>query len=167
MFLGSFKYSVDNKGRVSIPAKYKKCLNQEANDTFIMTRGIVQCIDLYPYDYWQKDMKPRIDQLDDFDTDESAFKRLLLELADDYTLDQQSRLLIPKNLLEFAGIEKDVFVLGQNNKIELWNPLTYETHKNEIPKPFAELAKQVMKNLGQNESSCTGALKREHRLFDY
>ena len=145
MFLGSYTYSVDVKGRISIPAKYKKCLNEEANETFIMTRGTVQCIDLYPHDYWLKVIKPRIDQLDDFDEEESAFKRLLLELADDYTLDQQSRLLVPKNLLEFAGIEKDVFVLGQNNKIELWNPKIYDAHKNEISKPFAELAKQVMR----------------------
>jgi len=145
MFLGSYTYSVDIKGRISIPAKYKKCLNQDANETFIMTRGTVQCIDLYPYDYWLKIVKPRIDQLDDFDEEESAFKRLLLELADDYTLDQQSRLLIPKNLLVFAGIVKDVIVLGQNTKIELWNPEIYEAHKNEITKPFAELAKQVMR----------------------
>ena len=118
---------------------------EEANETIIMTRGTVQCIDLYPNDYWVKVIKPRIDQLDDFDDEESAFKRLLLELADDYTLDQQSRLLVPKNLLEFAGIEKDVFVLGQNNKIELWNPIIYYAQKNEISKPFAELAKQVMR----------------------
>jgi len=57
MFIGSYTYSVDAKGRISIPAKYKKCLNQEANDTFIMTRGTVQCIDLYPSDYWLKIMK--------------------------------------------------------------------------------------------------------------
>jgi len=145
MFIGSYTYSVDVKGRISIPAKYKKCLNQEANETFIMTRGTIKCIDLYPNDYWLKIIKPRIDLLDDFDYEESAFKRSLLELADDCTLDQQSRLLIPKKLLEFAGIEKDVFVLGQNNKIELWNPVIYEAHKNEIPKPFAELAKQVMR----------------------
>jgi MraZ protein len=145
MFIGSYTYSVDVKGRISIPAKYKKCLNQEANETFVMTRGIVQCIDVYPHDYWTKMIEPRIDQLDEFDIDESAFKRLLLELADESTLDQQSRLLVPKKLLEFAGIVKDVFVLGQNNKIEFWNPEIYEAHKNEIPKPFPELAKQVMR----------------------
>jgi len=144
MFLGSFKYSVDTKGRVSIPARFRKYVNQEAGETFIMTRGIVQCIDIYPQDFWKEDVLVRINQLDDFDPEESAFKRLISELAAEDKLDSQSRLLIPKNLLEFAGIDREVIILGQNKKIELWNPDIYESYKKENSKPFAELAKQVM-----------------------
>lgn len=144
MFLGSFKYSIDAKGRISIPSKFRKYVNEEANDTFVMTRGIVQCIDIYPYDFWKNDVEKRIDQLDDFDGDEATFKRLLLELASEDKLDSQSRLLIPKNLIEFAGIDKDVLILGQNKKIEIWNPDIYENLKKENSKPFAEIAKQVM-----------------------
>lgn len=144
MFLGSYKYSVDSKGRVSIPSKFRKYVNQDANDTFIMTRGIVQCIDIYPQDSWKEDVLVRINQLDDFDPEESAFKRLISELAAEEKLDSQSRLLIPKNLLEFAKIEREVIVLGQTKKIELWNPEIYDAYKKENSKPFAELAKQVM-----------------------
>ncbi|MEW6196087.1 MAG: division/cell wall cluster transcriptional repressor MraZ [Bacteroidota bacterium] len=144
MFLGSYKYSVDSKGRVSIPSKFRKYVNQEASDTFIMTRGIVQCIDIYPQDSWKAEVLVRINQLDDFDPEESAFKRLISELAAEEKLDSQARLLIPKNLLEFAGIEREVIVLGQTKKIELWNPDIYEAYKKENSKPFAELAKQVM-----------------------
>jgi MraZ protein len=144
MFLGSFKYSIDTKGRISIPSKFRKYVNEEANDTFVMTRGIVQCIDIYPHDYWKNDVEKRVDQLDDFDSDESAFKRLLLELASEDKLDSQSRLLIPKNLIEFAEIDKDILILGQNKKIEIWNPDIYEALKKENTKPFAEIAKQVM-----------------------
>jgi MraZ protein len=144
MFIGSFKYSVDAKGRISIPSIYKKYVNDTANETFVMTRGIVQCIDIYPQDFWKEEVLSRISQLDDFDLDESSFKRNLLELAAEYKLDTQSRLLIPKNLLEFAGIEKEVFILGQNKKIEVWNPEIYELHKKENTKPFAEIAKQIM-----------------------
>ncbi|HOI30970.1 MAG TPA: division/cell wall cluster transcriptional repressor MraZ [Melioribacteraceae bacterium] len=144
MFLGSFKYSVDSKGRISIPARFRKYVTQEANDTFIITRGIVQCIDIYPQDSWKNEVLVRINQLDDFDPDESAFKRMLLELAAEDKLDSQARLLVPKNLLEFAGIDKDVLILGQNKKIEIWNPAVYESHKKENLKPFAEIAKQVM-----------------------
>lgn len=144
MFIGSFKYSVDAKGRISIPAKFKKVMKSEAKDTFVMTRSTVQCIDVYPYNYWEEKIKPRIDALDDFDIDEAAFKRFLFELATDQELDKQSRLFLPKSLLEFAGIDKEVLILGQNNKIEFWNPEIFETQKREFPKPFAELAKQVM-----------------------
>ena len=144
MFIGSFKYSVDAKGRISIPAKFKKVMKPEAKDTFVMTRSTVQCIDVYPYNYWEEKIKPRIDALDDFNIDEAAFKRFLFELASDQELDKQSRLFLPKSLLEFAGIDKEVLILGQNNKIEFWTPEIFETQKREFPKPFAELAKQVM-----------------------
>jgi MraZ protein len=97
--------------------------------------------------YWEEKIKPRIDALDDFNDDEAAFKRFLFELATDQELDKQLRLFVPKNLLEFAGIEKDVLILGQNNKIEFWNPEIFELQKKEYPKPFAELAKQVMNNI--------------------
>ncbi len=144
MFLGSFKYSIDAKGRVSIPSKFRKYVNEEANETFVMTRGLVQCIDIYPQDFWKQEVLVRVDQIDDFDPDESAFKRMLLELASEDKLDAQSRLLIPKNLIDFARIEKDVIVLGQNKKIEIWNPEIFDAHKKENSKPFAEIAKQVM-----------------------
>jgi len=144
MFIGSFNYSVDAKGRVSIPSRFKKYVNQESNDSFIITRGIIQCIDIYPFDYWKNDVLIRINQIDDFDTDEAVFKREFLELAAEDKLDSQSRLLIPKNLLEFASIEREVLILGQNKKIEVWNPEIYSDYKKENSKPFAEIAKQVM-----------------------
>lgn len=144
MFIGSFKYSVDAKGRISIPSIFKKYVNESANETFVMTRGIVQCIDIYPQDFWREEVLTRVNQLDDFDPEEAAFKRMLFELAAEYKLDSQTRLLVPKNLLEFAGIEREVFILGQNKKIEIWNPEIYEAHKKENSKPFAEIAKQVM-----------------------
>ncbi|MFC2134515.1 division/cell wall cluster transcriptional repressor MraZ [Bacteroidota bacterium] len=144
MFLGSFSYSIDVKGRISIPAKFRKYINLEANNNFIMTRGIVQCIDVYPQEYWQDEVYSRISKLDDFDLEESNFKRRLLELAAEDHLDSQSRLLIPKNLIEFAGIEKDVIILGQTKKIEIWDPKVYEDHKTQDKTPFSQIAKQVM-----------------------
>lgn len=144
MFLGTFNYSIDAKGRVSIPAKFRKYINLEANNNFIMTRGIVQCIDVYPQEYWQEEVHSRISQLDDFDLEESNFKRRLLELAAEDHLDSQYRLLVPKNLIEFAGITKDVIILGQNKKIEIWDPKVYEEHKSQDTTPFSQIAKQVM-----------------------
>ncbi len=144
MFIGSFKYSVDTKGRISIPSIFKKYVNEAANETFVMTRGIVRCIDVYPQDFWKEEVLARVNQLDDFNEEEAAFKRMLFELAAEYKLDSQSRLFVPKNLLEFAGIEREVFILGQNKKIEIWNPEVYDSHKKENVKPFAEIAKSIM-----------------------
>jgi MraZ protein len=145
MFVGSDKYSVDAKGRISIPSSFKKLLSPECEDTFMMVRGLVVNIDIYPKDLWNSEVKPRIDQLDDYDDEHAAFKRMFLELAAECTLDTQSRLLVPKRLLDFAGIEKEVFILGQGAKIEFWNPETYKTQQGGVTKSFAEMAKQFLK----------------------
>ncbi|MFH0735673.1 MAG: division/cell wall cluster transcriptional repressor MraZ [bacterium] len=145
MFLGSYNYSMDAKNRVSIPAKFRRYLKPEALDTFVMTRGLSECVYLYPMDIWNDQIAPRLGLLDEFDPNESSFLRLYLELASDDSLDTQSRIIIPKTLIEFAGIEKEVFILGAMNRIEIWNPETYKKYKESIQRPYSEIASEVMK----------------------
>jgi MraZ protein len=145
MFVGSDTYSVDAKGRISIPTTYKKLLSTECKETFMLVRGLVSNIDVYPIDLWNSVVRPRIEQLDDYDVEQAAFKRMFLELAGVCELDGQSRLLVPRKLLDFAKIDKEVFILGQTAKIELWNPAIYKAQQGELSKSFAELAKQYLK----------------------
>lgn len=145
MFIGSFKYSIDSKGRVSIPAKLRKFINPEANDSFVMTRGTAQCIDLYPLDQWKELVAHKLNQLNTFDPKEAMFLRMFLQEAAEDKLDSQSRILIPKSLIEFAGIEKEVLILGAIKKIEIWNPEIYEKYIQENEIPYAEIAREVMK----------------------
>lgn len=145
MFIGSFKYSVDSKGRVSIPAKLRKNVNPEANDTFILTRGTAQCIDVYPMDNWKELAANKLNQLNSFDPKEAMFIRMFLQEAAEDKLDAQSRLLIPKTLIEYAGIEKEIFVLGAVKKIEFWNPEKYEEYLKENVQSYEQIANEVMK----------------------
>ena len=145
MFIGSFKYSVDSKGRVSIPAKLRKYLTPEANDTFILTRGTAQCIDVYPMDNWKELAANKLNQLNSFDPKEAMFIRMFLQEAAEDKLDSQSRLLIPKSLIEYAGIEKDIFILGAVKKIEFWNPDKYEAYLKENVQSYDQIANEVMK----------------------
>ena len=145
MFIGSFKYSVDSKGRVSIPAKLRKYLTPEANDTFILTRGTAQCIDVYPMDNWKELAANKLNQLNSFDPKEAMFIRMFLQEAAEDKLDAQSRLLIPKTLMEYAGIEKDIFILGAVKKIEFWNPEKYEEYLKENVQSYEQIANEVMK----------------------
>lgn len=145
MFYGSYTYSLDAKSRLSIPVKFRRNLNPDAAETFMMTRGIQQCVYVYPKDLWEADVEPRIKNLDEFDVKESSFMCLLLEYANEDVLDSQSRLLIPKALTDFAEIEKEVFILGVRNHLELWNPQIYQKFKSTIPKSYAEIAAEVMK----------------------
>lgn len=145
MFIGSFKYSVDSKGRVSIPAKLRKYLTPEANDTFILTRGTAQCIDVYPMDNWKELAANKLNQLNSFDPKEAMFIRMFLQEAAEDKLDSQARLLIPKNLMEYAAIEKDIFILGAVKKIEFWNPEKYEAYLKENVQSYDQIANEVMK----------------------
>ena len=145
MFLGSFNYSIDAKGRISIPARLRKFVSPEANDTFVLTRGSAKCINIYPMDYWKELVSSKLDKLNTFDPKDAKFMRLFLQEASEDKFDSQSRLLVPKNLIEFAEIDKDVLILGMNKYIEVWNPKLYENYLKEIEEPYENIAKEVMK----------------------
>ena len=145
MFLGSFNYSIDAKGRISIPAKLRKFVSPAANDTFVLTRGSLQCINIYPMDYWNELVASKLDKLNSFDPEDTKFMRLFLQEAAEDQFDTQSRLLVSKKLTDYAEIEKDVIILGMNKYIEVWNPKLYEEYLKEIEEPYETIAKEVMK----------------------
>ncbi len=144
MLIGSFKYSIDKKGRIAIPAKLRKSVSPEANETFIITRGTAKCIDIYPLDVWKELTEKTLSQLSPINKKESMFVRFLINQAAEDTLDSQSRLLIPKSLLEYAEIDNEVFILGAIKKIEVWNPKIYEEHMKENEQLFEQIANEVM-----------------------
>lgn len=146
MFLGSFNYTIDAKGRVSIPARLRKFVSPDANDTFVFTRGSLKCINIYPMNYWKELLESKLDKLNSFDPNDTKFLRLFLPSAAEDQFDTQSRLLVPKRLIEYAEIEKDVIILGMNKYIEVWNPKLYEDFLKEIEEPYETIAKEVMKS---------------------
>ncbi len=144
MFLGSFNYSIDTKGRISIPARMRKFISSESNDTFVLTRGSSKCINIYPMDYWKELVASKLDKLNTFDPQDAKFMRMFLREAAEDRFDSQSRLLVPKKLIDFAEIEKDVLILGMNKYIEVWNPQLYEEYLQSIEDSYEEIAKEVM-----------------------
>ncbi len=146
MFLGSFNYTIDAKGRISIPARLRKFVSPDANDTFVFTRGSLKCINIYPMNYWKELLESKLDKLNSFDPADTKFLRLFLPSAAEDQFDTQSRLLVPKRLIEFAEIEKDVIILGMNKYIEVWKPTNYEEYLQEIEEPYETIAKEVMKS---------------------
>jgi MraZ protein len=144
MFIGSFKYSIDSKSRVSLPAKLRKFVDPLANDSFVLTRGTAKCIDVYPMNEWKDLVVEKLNKLNAFDPKEAMFIRLFLQEAAEDKLDSQARLLIPKNLIDYAEIDKEVFILGAIKKIEIWNPQKYEEYLKTSDLSYDEIAKQVM-----------------------
>ncbi len=141
-FKGSYGYSVDAKGRVNIPAKLRKHISPDANDTFVITRGYEQCLFLYPLDEWTT-LEQAIRQLSPSNAQDRFFTRTLLQYAIESQLDSQSRISIPKELLQFAGIEDQVLILGVLERIELWNPRTHENYLRSQTESYENVAQKV------------------------
>jgi MraZ protein len=144
MFFGSESYAVDTKGRVAFPAKLRKHVSPEANDTFVVTRGVVDsgCLVVYPWDEWKR-MAKVTDSLSDFIEDEVVVLRTLFANAQDVTLDAQGRLGIAPRLLEFAGITNEAVIVGVKNHVELWNPARYDAYLAAQKESYGQVAGRV------------------------
>ena len=143
MFRGNFTYSIDSKGRISIPAKLRRHVAPEANDTFMMIRGTSTCIDIYPLNEWLV-LEAKLNKLNPFKPDDIRFIRTILQHVAEDTFDSQSRILIPPNLIEYAKIEKEVLILGALNKIEVWNPKIFEEYLKQSDETYEQIAAKVM-----------------------
>jgi MraZ protein len=142
-FKGQETYSIDAKGRVNIPAKMRKCLSPDAQDTFTVTRGTDNCIVAYPLDEWKK-YEAKFENLNQYDEKNRYFLRTLLMWAEEVSLDGQQRITLPKQLLELAGIEKRARIIGMADHIEFWNPDAYDNYLNGHGESYEAVASKVM-----------------------
>lgn len=140
---GYEQYSLDEKGRVNIPSRMRRALSDEADGTFILTRGNDNCVAAYPLNEWKKYMD-MISQLNQFDEKNRRFMRAFLKWNVEVTLDKQNRVTIPKQHLELANITKNVVILGQFDHIEFWDPERLENYEKNSDVAIEELAEQVM-----------------------
>lgn len=147
--IGEFDCKLDAKGRLMLPSGLKKQISPEAQDRFVINRGFEKCLVLYPGDVW-KDISEEINQLNLYNKKNRDFVRYFYRGATDLALDGTNRLLIPKGLLSYAGIEKEVILFAFSNRIEVWDKSTYENLLKDEPEDFSALAEEVM---GKKENS--------------
>lgn len=141
-FKGSYRYTVDSKGRINIPAKMRKNMSPDANDNFVITRGLDGCIFVYPNDEWAK-REAELRKLEQTNKDARRYTRMLLEFASDVELDGQNRVTLTKELMEYAKIGGDVLILGALDRIEVWNPDEYAKYLGTGDEDYATIAEKV------------------------
>ncbi len=117
MFLGEFVHTIDDKGRLVIPAKFRNALASG----LVITRGMDRCLVIYPMDTWQA-YRERISALPTTDLSARDLRRLVFGSAADITPDSQGRFVIPPSLREYAGLDGQVVIVGCDTYIELWHP---------------------------------------------
>lgn len=112
---------MDNKGRVSFPAKLRKYLDPAAQERFTILRGLEKCLYLYPEDRWTA-VEQKILSKNQFSTRNRKVTREFLRHAEDTILDNQNRIALPSKLMEWAGISVQAIFLGSGDRIEIWSP---------------------------------------------
>jgi MraZ protein len=142
-FLGEYECKLDPKGRLMLPVGLKKQLSPEALDRFVINRGFEKCLVLYPLNEW-KVISDEVNQLNLYAKKNREFARYFFRGASELALDNTNRLLLPKTLLEYASIEKDLVLFAYSNRIEVWSKSNYDLMLSDEPEDFANLAEEVM-----------------------
>ena len=120
-FTGEFSYTVDAKGRVNIPSKFRKVLSVDNEDTFVITRGMDPCVWVYPIVVWQN-IENDLKSLSSLSAINRTFVRNTVRYASPLTYDGQGRIQLTTNLINYAELDKKTLIIGMVNKIEIWNP---------------------------------------------
>lgn len=143
--IGEFECRLDDKSRIILPAALKKQISQEAHDRFVINRGFEGCLVLYPQNVWDETTR-KMNKLNLFVKDHRQFLRRFHNGATPLTLDSQNRLLLPKALLDYASIDREIILFAYADRIEVWNKKTYLDLVSNEPEDFASLAEKVMGN---------------------
>lgn len=139
MFIGEYSHSVDEKGRLIIPSKFREDLGNE----FVVTKGLDGCLFIYADKEW-KVLEEKLCALPFTNKEARAFQRYMLAGATSVELDKQGRILIPSVLRNFAGLDKDVVLIGVGSRVEIWSKqkwedVSFDDNMDEIVDKMAEL----------------------------
>jgi len=149
--IGTYECKADLKGRLMLPAPLKKQLHEGLEEGFVLKRSVFQpCLELYPMAEWNK-MMEKINKLNRFVKKNNDFIRRFTAGVKVVEMDSAGRLLIPKDLVVFAGIKNDIVLSSAVNIVEIWDKDKYETSIDESADDFAELAEEVMGNLNDED----------------
>lgn len=138
MFMGEFSHTIDTKGRLIIPAK----MREELGEYCIVTRGLDNCLTVYTREGWER-FASSLEKQASTKSTVRAMKRFFFGSAAELEFDKQGRVLIPGSLREHAGLQKDVVVVGTNDRVEIWSRDRWNTYNEEITPDMEALAEAL------------------------
>ena len=142
MLTGEFNHNIDAKGRLIIPSKFREILGED----YVITKGLDGCLFLYSVTEWKR-FEDKLRTLPLVNKDARVFKRFFLGSAVDGSIDKQGRILVPSALRDFAGLEKEIVLVGVLDKIEIWNKAEWDKNNTAIENNMEDIASH-MEELG-------------------
>lgn len=142
MFIGEYSHSIDEKGRLAVPVKFRPNLKKGA----VITRGLDGCLFIYTAQEWKK-LADKLNTLPLAQEKSRAFARLMLAGAMEVTLDSQGRVLVPDYLRKYANVQKQVVITGLYNRLELWDDTAWNTYKTNTERSSVDIA-EALSSLG-------------------
>ena len=138
MFIGEYQHAIDQKGRMAVPVKFRAQLASGA----VVTRGLDKCLFLYAREEWEK-LAQKLANLPLSKSNARAFARLMLAGAMEVDIDKQGRINLPKYLMGYAKVAKEVVVAGLYNRLEIWNPKDWEEYKEKAEEGSSEIVEEL------------------------
>ena len=120
-FIGEYSYTVDAKGRINIPSKFRSSLSKDNKNSLVITRGMDKCVWIYPLVIW-KSIEDELRKLSSLSSVNRSFIRNTVRHASISKLDKQGRIALNQNIMTFSNITKNALIIGMVNKIEIWDP---------------------------------------------
>lgn len=137
--MGEYAHTIDAKGRLIIPARFREGLG----DRFVVTKGLDNCLFVYPQHEWAA-LEQKLKSLPFTRADARAFVRFFFSGASECELDKQGRILIPANLREYARLSKEVMVLGVSSRVEIWSRERWDEYNATAEENFEEIAEKIV-----------------------
>ena len=128
-FRGRYDFSIDQKGRINVPSKFRKLLSPEAEETFVICRAPDGCLWAYPRDEWEK-FEDKLEKMP-VSREVNRFQRTLQNTVSDSELDKQGRIALTPFQMKIAGITKEVSIIGRGNYLEIWDTKKFEEYTGE------------------------------------
>jgi len=139
MFIGEYSHSVDGKGRIAIPYRFRKYLKGGA----VVAKGLMdKCLYIYPKEEWEK-LSAKLAGLPISDSKARAFSRLMFSGAAEVSFDRQGRILLPNYLRQYSGLKTQAVVSGVYNRVEIWDAKSWQEYKNKSEKTTLDLSKHL------------------------
>ena len=143
MFYGEYQHSIDRKGRLIIPSKFREVFKEHYAERFFVTRGLDQCLFLFTEDEW-KSQESKFKNLPFTKQEARKFNRLFFSGATPVVPDKQGRILVPAYLKSYANIKKEIILIGVSNRIEIWSRENWKEFYATSKESFEDVAEKLM-----------------------